>query len=216
MRNLLFSLIVVMFAATQASAALILTNGSFEAPNLSSGGNQQITATATIQNWTAGNNSAFYLEQGLFSVNADDGDQYIQLNTDGTGGRISQLLGTTDAGPASNITLSASFYDRPSNPGGTYSFGLYSDAAGTVALNEVTGGTPGTGTWSADSVTALGVAGETDVYAFFSADTNAVEGTQLFWVDNATLSVTPVPEPSSMVLAGLGGLLCVARRRRRH
>ncbi len=216
MRIVLLTSAIVMFAATQASAALVLQNGSFELPV----GTTEITQGNTAGNWTASGPgpSAFIATAATFggTLAALDGGQYIQVNANG-GGRISQLVGATDAGPASDITLSAGFSARTGfETGLTYSFGLYSDADGLVPLAESTGLTPPVGSWDVQSVTATGVAGGTDVYVFFSAP-DLAPLTRLLWVDDVTLSVTQIPEPSSMLLVGLGVLgMGVVRRRRQR
>ncbi|NWK55865.1 PEP-CTERM sorting domain-containing protein [Verrucomicrobiaceae bacterium N1E253] len=66
------------------------------------------------------------------------------------------------------------------------------------------GAVPGTAFSGAETVTQYGV--------WFTDDSNGAGGTQWTKVDNFT--VTSVPEPSSAVLLGIGGLSLVMRRRR--
>jgi len=220
MKITLLTIAVVMFAATQASAALLLTNGGFELPD-ASGGGVVTNAGDTANSWTAVNNLSFTTEPFDGTTAAQEGGQYIQQTT-GTGGasllgRVSQFLGMTDA--ISDITLGASFTQRDQGVAGGYSFGLYSDAAGTVALAETlnqSAGALGSDIWTTDSVTAVGVASGVSVYAFLTAAVPA-SSTNFLNIDAVTLSVTEIPEPSSMLLVGLGVLgLGVVRRRRQR
>jgi len=214
MRILLFASALAILTATQASAALVLQNGSFETPD-DVAGFTQIPINTTVGDWEASFNQATITDE-LFNATAPaavDGSQYIQLNSV-NGGRISQFLGITDA-PLTDITLAASFAARDFAFTGdrTYSFGLYTDNLGLVPLAEVTGVSTGTlpSNFVGNSVTASGVALGTSVYAFFTADASAAQ--ELFFIDNVTLT-TVIPEPSSL-LFGLGVLGLGAIRRRR-
>jgi len=216
----LFTIAMMMFAATQESAALTLLNGSFETPVTESPDFTTVNNTETAGGWTASNQTFHIAEPAVFgsSVAPVDGTQYLQLNGLG-GGRAFQDLGATDA--VVDITLSANFYERSDHSGATYTFGLYSDNTGTTALAE-SSGSPGTTSWVNDSITALSVPLGTNVWVFITAVGTAVGtgagGTQLFWVDDVELGVTAtIPEPSSMLLVGLGVLgLGVVRRRRQR
>jgi len=220
MKIALLTSAVMMFAVTQASAALILSNGGFELPV----GTTQVDNTLELDdgdgatnNWTASNQTFFVAPPVTFGGPAPlEGAQYLQLNASG-GGRVFQDLGTPDALTLADITWTANFQERPSHPGATYTFGLYSDATGTTPLGPtaVSSGSPGDGVWASDTVTATGVASGTNVWAFFTAA--GTGGTQLLWIDDLAFSVdvTAVPEPSSMLLVDLGILgLGVVRRRR--
>jgi len=211
MKIALLTSAVVMFAATQASAALVLTNGGFEDPVAGPGAFFEITTGTTIGNWTAaGSVSSWILDEGLTGESALAGNQYGQINGSSGGGSIYQLLGTTDS--LSDITLAANFSPRTGFTAGVYTFGLYEDAAGTIPLAELTGQLPGTvGIWSANSVTATNIAAATSVYAVFVGENGPG---RLTYIDSVTLSVAAVPEPSSL-LFGLSVLgLGVVRRRR--
>jgi len=216
-KMIVFVCAMAMFAATPASAALVLLNGGFESPV----GTTQIIAGNTAGNWTAVNKASFIANAATFgALPAFEGDQMIQVDHAGpSDGRIFQLLGTTDG--LVDVTLSASFAARDLNFDGTatYAFGLYSDAAGTIALAEKTGlANAAVNVWSADSVTATGVTPGTSVYAFFTANGVGSATTQLLHVDDVGLSVVAtIPEPIALLLVSLGILgLGVARRRRQH
>jgi len=211
MKIALLTSAVVLFAATQASAALVLTNGGFEDPVLGPAGELEITVGTTEGDWTAaGSVSTFILDEGSTGEAAFAGSQYGQINGSSGGGSISQFLGITDA--LSDVTLSAFFSPRTGFTAGVYTFGLYEDAAGTIPLEELVGQLPGSvGVFSPNSVTASGVASGTSVFAVFIAENGPG---RLTYVDGVTLSVAVIPEPSSL-LFGLGVLgLGVVRRRR--
>jgi len=211
MRIALLTCAFAMLAVTQGSAALVLSDGSFETEVAGT----VVTPGNTTGGWDVIGTDAFTPAAPFGGmVAAQDGSQFIQVVTGGgTTGRISQFLGTTDLGPANDITLDAYFSQRNLGTPAAYSFGLYSNAAGTIALAEEIGQTPGAiGVWANNSVTALGVVGGTDVYAFFTTDPPA-SSTSFLFVDNVTLT-TVIPEPSSL-LFGLGVLGLGAARRRR-
>jgi len=211
MKIALLTSAVVLFAATQANAALVLTNGGFEDPVAGPGGLIEITTGTTTGLWTAGGSvSTFILDEGFTGEAAFAGDQYGQINGSSGGGSISQFLGITDS--LSNVTLAALFSPRTGAAAGVYTFGLYEDAAGTIPLDALTGQLPGTvGIWSPNSVTAEDVASGTSVYAVFVAENGP---SRLTYIDSVTLTVAAVPEPSSL-LFGLGVIgLGVVRRRR--
>jgi hypothetical protein len=64
---------------------------------------------------------------------------------------------------------------------------------------------PTRGTWAYYTVTATAPAGDTDaiVYAMFQ-DNNGATGTENVYYDNASLTLVPVPEPSSLALLSMG------------
>jgi len=220
MRITLLTIAVVMLAATQASAALILTDGSFETE---ANNGAAIPPPGPTGGWNVIGQGSFTPVSPFGGATALDGTQFIQI-TSGTAaalGRISQDLGMTDV--ESDVTLSANFIQRGNAGGlfgtaGGYSFGLYSDAAGTVPLAQEldqVAGVANSDVWVSDSVTASNVPAGTTVYAFFTA-AGPNPSTSFLFIDDVTLSsVASIPEPSSMLLLGLGVLgLGVVRRRR--
>jgi len=215
MKIALLTCAAMMLAAVPAQAALMVTDGSFETET---NNGAEIPSGSTTGGWDiTGSTGAFTPVAPFDGLAAQDGTQFIQITAGGGApGRISQLLGTTGAVP-SDVTLAAYFSQRSIGVSSGYTFGLYSDAAGTVALAETTAGAPTAGVWTLDdSVTAIGVAAGTPVYAFFTA-TTPTSSTNFLFIDNVTLDVTAIPEPSSMLLVGLGVLgLGVVRRRRQR
>jgi hypothetical protein len=72
------------------------------------------------------------------------------------------------------------------------------------------------GEWTFVTVTGTAPAGTASVGAYI-LDINA-DANSDFYFDNMSLTMSPVPEPTTMALAGMGGLgmLSLLRRRRKH
>ena len=115
-----FSTFLIAAAAlalpASANAANLLTNGSFEAPNIGSSGFQTFLAGSTgIAGWTVtsglGNasNGVDIVHAGIFGfvAAADDGVQYLDLVAEGANGGIKQSFVTT-IGQIYNISFAYS------------------------------------------------------------------------------------------------------------
>jgi len=90
---------------------------------------------------------------------------------------------------------------------------LYGSDAGTgTALAEITPNGPATTVWTEQTVSfvATGAQATGQTLGVYFGVTG---GTQAEW-DNVRLTITPVPEPSSAALLGLGGLALILRRRK--
>jgi len=227
MKIALLASAIVMFATTQASAttSLMLENGGFENPDASAVLGIVTAAGDTAFSWTAVGDLTFTTNSGFGGATAIEGTQFIQQSTGGAAddiGRISQLLGVTSV--ESDVTLNAFFAARNNGAGllgtSTASIGLFSNAAGTIALADSGSLLAGVGTFTTiSSGTALNVPAGTSVYAFLTVDSPPTSTNSIFF-DNVTLISTPsttvIPEPGSAALLSLGALgLGVVRRRRR-
>ena len=139
-----------------------------------------------------------------------DGDGWSFWIWDST---MSQSLANTfEIG--NEYTLTVDVIDRPGSDS-YWDFGLYYDDAGTlVPVVTTAGGPQNNGSFLEVSTTAMTVAaadawvGENIVVVLSTA--NAPSGAPVSWVDNVRLDV--VPEPATMALLGLGGLMLRRRR----
>jgi hypothetical protein len=214
--------LVLAAAARPASAQNLVTNGSFEAPNIVGGGYQLFGNGSTgITGWTVRSLNPFTPEIQLTPVtylglNASNGFQWIDL-TGITGydkglrsDPIAVMLGHTysiswDVGnylPFGMATLGLSLN------GGAETLYTNTSLTGPAPMNWMSFSTTWTATSSSLTLDFLGRAN--------GAQSNALG----IGLDNVSVQdITPsstVPEPASVFLmaTGLGGVLLVGRRRR--
>lgn len=158
-----------------ADAALIVTNGNFEAPDLASGGSQAFNPGASAGGWTNSSSSshpAYLANENIIGFpDAHDGDQMLQLDHRSNPHLVYQLLGTTDE--LSDITLSAWFAARtlniPSGPPATMTFSLRlltgSPGSFTVLADSGPLTHAAAESWVEHSTTASNVPAGTPIYA---------------------------------------------------
>lgn len=225
----MITVVAISSYASLAQAALVVTNGSFETPEVGVGGNTAFNPGISAGGWTnrAGssdeNKTAYILDQATNSSYpiAQDGDQMLQLDHRGKPALVYQLLGTTDE--VSDITLSAWFAARDLNitngtPPASMTFSLLL-LTGTPDSFEVLATTgplthSAVKTWVQHSVTAVGVAAGTPVYAGLQANHYMDDSVVLTLVDDVQVS-TAVPEPATVGLSALGVAAIACGRRRR-
>jgi len=81
--------------------------------------------------------------------------------------------------------------------------GMAENTSGAYAYNAVLNGTTLTGNGGGGRVTFSGLA---DVTSFSWTDAGTAGGSDWTFYDNFSFTTAPVPEPSTLALAGLGGL----------
>jgi hypothetical protein len=211
MRRVLLLLLGVCLTTSVVSAQELLYNGSFDTVRDNGGGD--FWGADGWSNWNWGNGWADWKDDALSQSGAGSGDFYINAGTwdwYGAGGWYQDL--TTSEGTIYQVSVDIRTEDWDF-PIGEVKLIFYDE------LNF----DPGAGVWElADVFTPIdGVVDTTwDRYSFISSPAPAGathvrvefpawgQGTTLY--DNASL--IEVPEPTSLILLGLGGLLLRRRK----
>jgi hypothetical protein len=200
-----------------AHADTIVINGSFEANNI---GNSPWRQLSAVTGWTssATGNAAFEIQKGVtqgglsgFNQTAFDGIQYLELNTHQFTS-ISQTLATTQG---DSYTLSFAYSGRP-NTANQAESAIKVYWGGQEVLSTTATASSGWKTYSIKNLTSLGNATELR-FSSIGPSSSVSYGSYLDGVQvSRVLATSPVPEPSTygMMIAGLGLLSFMARRRR--
>ena len=211
------------FCFTSHASANLLTDPGFE---------QQIAAPNPNPNGVAGwanFGGAGFLQTPL----AYQGSWVLDTPDDGGGYSVPGTYQTFAASPGQSFTLSGYVYTPNALVAGSNDFAILqlSFFSGSPPNNYAGGtneGTDGTnigtpaggggvplpqGVWTYASVTGVAPAGTASMGAYIlniNADSNAD-----FYFDNMDLEASAVPEPASLGLLGLAGVMALHRRRRR-
>jgi uncharacterized protein DUF642/PEP-CTERM motif-containing protein len=218
----LFVILLAALGCARLAQANLLTNGDFELPQAPNGSFIQYAGGSTaIPGWTVlGNNVILYSDSnpdvtyGIVAFNPESGLQSLDLT------------GSGNSGPTDGITQSVATVI-----GAPYVISFWVGAAlsnngspeyqlpGAVDDLSINGGTEipfscvptssGFDTWTGYSYQFTATSAITSI-SFYNGTTSAIGDAGL---DNVTL--TEVPEPTSVVLLGLGGVTFFARRRQR-
>ena len=183
-------------AATSASAAITLTNPSFEAGS-----------TSPPAGWLTDVGGAS--RNGNASLPSTDGIRDVWTNT---GYTVYQTVGEViQLGTTYTLTIDIGTRGWATATG---TFRLYGDAGFATAIGGAESAVAVTtdNTWITDqSVSFTATAAEAGQLLGVSFGTTA--GTQNEW-DNVRLTAVAVPEPTTTALLGLGGLALILRRRK--
>jgi len=200
--NRILSAVALSIAAGGVQASVLVSNGSFENPGVGGWG-----IHSSIVGWTGGAYGIEIQSNGTVSgVSAIDGGQYVELDTTANS-RMWQSLTTTTA---STYTLSFAYSPRPDNSGGSASnpVEVYwggSKLGSFTAKSKV-------GPWlEVEFANLAASAGSSTLLEFRAAGTSDSYGG---FIDNVVVTVVPEPEYYALLLAGLGLVGSVVRRRR--
>jgi hypothetical protein len=187
----IFIVLLALFTLCGTSAqANLIVNGSFE--NLPSPlANGTWTTYTAITGWTASVGS-IEVRNNVEGV-AQDGNIFVELDSYGNSTMYSQTV-TTVAGSA--YTLSYWFAPRLNVASTSNGIQLLFN---NVAIDDVTGFSNLNNAWSLRSFTVIGTG--SDVITFAAIGTSDSYGGS---IDNVSMETASVPEPTTMLLLGLG------------
>ncbi len=199
-RLLAAALVALPFAGFAATDDNLLTNGSFESTLLRNGSWSNLSS---IDGWTVGNKGVEV--RNNVSGSALDGHNFVELDTTGNSS-ISQSFATV---AGYTYELSFSYANRGDNKG-VSSNGLswqLGSLSGTVGQNTST-------SWATYTTSFIGT-GSPMTLSFAAIGRSDSYGTSLDNVSISLLSTVPEPQGYALMLAGLGTVGLLARRRRR-
>lgn len=209
MRYFAAVVLVLGCVADGATAANLLTNGSFEAP---SAGNGSIviypSGSTAITGWTVTNSNIATIGSGVGGIIPDDGVQFLDLTgtLDGQGiyGGVSQTIATID-GQAYALSFALGNYST--NPGSTGVSVMAGSTTGSFTLARPASGF----VWQTLSLGFVGSVGGSTVINFAGTDGFFYTG-----LDNVVVVAAGIPEPATwgMMIAGFGMVGVAARRRK--
>lgn len=206
-----FAYAAVLATAPMLAHAATITNGSFEDPlvPIPATFDTIVNGNSAIPGWTVFGNSVDWIGDYWESA---EGDRNIDLNGSGGGdqkGGVKQLVTGLTAGVKYVISFALS-----GNPDGlptTKSLTLVmGDDVGNFTYDLVANGTtrPSPMNWVYKTFTF--VAGSTSEELAFISDDAGLFGAA---IDDVTIAPIPVPAAFPLLLAGLGGLALLRRRR---
>ncbi|PRY22689.1 putative secreted protein/choice-of-anchor C domain-containing protein [Aliiruegeria haliotis] len=206
MKRLLLACVLCSLGAGVASAATI-TNGSFEAEDISPDSWRILGAGSPgLPGWIIGGDGVDVKHSAYYP--ASDGNQSIDLVASSGSGDIRQVVNGLSVGSTYRIS-----FDYAANPAVrrgvvirfAASIGNFRDAI-TVGTNTLTRGVVN---WTPASFDFT--AGNTsERLRFASRASGSASGAM---IDNVSISLVPVPAAGILLLAGLGGLAAMRRRK---
>jgi len=222
--GLMMSVVAGLVAAPALAAPIAVTNAGFEAPGNADGANQSgavagWTSTTTVNAGTENHNDTVYA-----GADASEGTD-VYWNNVGFGPAGTLTSDTVGVLAAGTYTLTADFLFRTDSISTDSfpdtNFGLSVDGGATIL------GTAGTATDALDvggagaivtrTYTLVVAGGDANIGSNYVIDFDFAQNNAGSWnqaaIDNVTLDFVAVPEPGSLALLGLGGLM-IARRRR--
>lgn len=222
-----------LLIAVRPARAALLTNGSFESPAVSSGSFLDITAGMQPSGfgWSVTSGGVDVVAvPSIWAATAFDGNQFLDL--DGfVPGAITQSFTTT---PGIEYVLTFAYANNPLGPGGPPPPGCGGSCATVPATATVSVVNSGTGTqvvspflithgdstatnpnWTASGAMSFVAEGTTTTLSFVSDDPSSSDGGIFLDGISVTEATPTVPEPSSLVLEGIGFIAVMGLLRRR-
>ena len=210
-----------LLAASSASAANRLTNGSFEdrvvtgADVTNPGGPWSVRSTTSTPGWTQYLDGVDLIHNNYTQpdpigvlVDASDGVNFLDMNQAGVLGGLYQEVAAV-AGTTYTLSLDVTAWVI-NGLGGTVGYALYDPTSGNTLLAGAFTESVANATWDRVSLTAEATSNRIGVRIYGVAATQAGMG-----VDNVSLT-GGVPEPATWatMILGLGGVGAMMRRRR--
>lgn len=202
-------LVGILFVGSGAANANLLSNGSFELGVFAPSSNQTVTLTpgsTTLEGWQVINDSLAWIGvNDPWGLDAQEGNLFLDLTNYEQGGSFGGVQQTFSTTPGYEYTAtfqlgSSTYWGRPS--------ALRASAAGQ-SQTFTSAATGGNNDWQPfsfvfvanDSTTTLSFVG--------------TSGVNYIGLDNINLTVSAVPEPTpfALLLAGLGAIGAIHRKR---
>lgn len=205
-------LITALAGTGSAHATSLLTNGSFEAPNIVATNNYVLfgTGSTAITGWTVVGDDTQLTPDTYLGLLASDGRQWIDLTgINGYDKGVRSDAVTTMTGQSYNLTFALGNYV----PFGTSSLSvMINSSLFSIFTNLVNG--VGPMDWENKSLTWVADATSAQI-TFRGVANGALSNDAAIGLDN--VGFAPVPEPATyaLMLAGLGAVGVAVRRQKR-
>lgn len=207
------ALVLGVTAGTAAASPNLVVNGSFEDISANPGVQQLANNTWQVFNslpgWTTFSGAGIEVRRNVAGV-AQDGVQFVELDSHGANpnSTMQQMLSTVSG---QSYTLSFWYSPRPNTanfPATTNNIAVLWNGS---TLLPTLGGTNNTGShhWQQYSYSVIGTGTDSLRFAAFGA-----QDTYGGSLDNISVTAVPEPETYALLLAGLGFMGGVARRRK--
>lgn len=196
-----------------ASAATVIFTDSFENPV----NTQNWQVYQNFGNWSATTGTGIEIQTSGVVVNAHDGNQYVELDSDPSRGGVGSA---TNSSMTRKLNLAAGAYElvwyyqpRTNTPNDNF-LGVYLDGASDALMTNLLGSENGTGANGWQQIKySFSVDGTDNLYALtFSA--GGIQNKLGGFIDSVTLSQVPVPAAGFLLLGGIGGLAAFKRRKK--
>lgn len=215
----------IMALPAAASTVNLIENGSFEiTPAFNTSKSWRVFQGSTVDGWTVRSGTGVEIQNETV-ISTPFGDNYVELDSDKRNGGDSTAATTNSSiGQALNNVLSAgtyrlSFWYAPRTNNDEENTIRY-ELAGATATDPVFSRTVSgpsaefpRRTWKEVQYTfSLDPANDNPYYLIFTAegDDTSLGG----FIDNVSLHAVPVPASGLLLVAGLGGLAALRRRKR--
>ena len=219
-----FGLACVLASAASVASAATVVNGDFETDfadqgilgdyfsdlaGSTKGGSWDVWES--IPGWTTSEGPGIEIQSNntLNTIDAHSGNHYVELNSHGGGsaGSNSSMFQTLALDKGTYL-LSFWYSPRNGNVGGnSIDYGI-AGATGTVSGPD---GTTAVGSWT--EVTLQFMVDSADDYTLFFSATGEDNKNLGGLIDTISVSQVPVPASAALLLAGLGGLGLMRRRK---